>query len=207
MRSRGEIGGPRLAENLTDRVEQDRRRVRPSEGVDRRRRRLRAEDHAGSPTVRRVVDRPVPAKAPLSQVVDADGREPTLLDATRDARLEGALEHRGKERQDIDLESHAGVSGASDDGVASAASRVSGVSGVSRVSGVVALLRVRRRGAFGRSGSGARERGGRRSSESASTTISPRRGAKIRMNARTAGRSKLPNGPPSTANTSISPTR
>ena len=70
-----------------------------------------------------------------------------------------------------------------------------------------ARLLVRRRGAFGRSGSGSRDRRGRKSSDSASTTISPRRGAKMRMKARTAGRSNEPYGPPSTVKTSVSPIR
>ena len=52
-----------------------------------------------------------------------------------------------------------------------------------------------RRGARGRSSPVGRTLGGWRSSASASMTISPRRGAKIRMNARTAGRSNVPNGP------------
>ena len=63
---------------------------------------------------------------------------------------------------------------------------------------VVAGRRLRRRGAFGRSGSGVVGFAGRRSSAAASTTISPRRGAKTRMNARTAGRSNAPTVPPPT---------
>ena len=60
--------------------------------------------------------------------------------------------------------------------------------------------------------SDARPAGGRRfgdcrSSASASTTISPRLGAKMRMNARTAGRSNVPYGSPRTTYTSFSPTR
>ena len=55
-----------------------------------------------------------------------------------------------------------------------------------------------RRGALGRSGSARRSFGSCRSSASASTTISPRRGAKIRMKARTAGTSNVPYAPPPT---------
>ena len=55
-----------------------------------------------------------------------------------------------------------------------------------------------RLGALGRSGSARRSFGSCRSSASASTTISPRRGAKIRMKARTAGTSNVPYAPPPT---------
>src|SRR5690242_5011739 len=143
----------------------------------------------------------MPAEPPFAQVVDTDGRQSLLLDPGRDAAGQRPVEHRREQRQDVDLEGHG-----SDPPSGVAASSAGGP--LSPI-GVVAERRRgdRRRGALGRSGSGVRDRGGRRSSDSASTTISPRRGAKIRTKGRTAGRSNEPNGPPETTNTSFSPTR
>ena len=66
-----------------------------------------AEDHPRSPTVRRVVDRAMPADAPVAQVVDPDRGKTLLLDPAGDARGERPFEHRREERQDVDLEGHA----------------------------------------------------------------------------------------------------
>src|SRR6188472_1429210 len=109
MRSRGEIGGPRLAEDLAYGIEEDHHRIRTAQAVDRRRYRFRAQDHPRSPTVRRVVDGPVAADPPLAEVVDPDRGQALLLDAPRDALGERALEHRREEGQDVDLEGHASL--------------------------------------------------------------------------------------------------
>ena len=71
MRTSGQLGGARLAEDLAARVEQDGERLRAAELVERRRDRLRPEDHARAPAVGRVVDAPMPARGP-----SAAGRGP-----------------------------------------------------------------------------------------------------------------------------------
>src|SRR5206468_3115179 len=134
-----------------------------------------------------VVDRAMAADSPIAQVVHPDPRQALLLDPAGDALREWTTDHRRKERQDVDLECH-------------------GAAPPPPVGGV-ALARDRRLGAFGRSESAGRDRGGRKSRASASITISPRCGAKIRMNARTAGRSNAPYGPSPTTKTSFSATR
>jgi hypothetical protein len=95
------------------------------------------------------------AEAPRPQVADPDLGQAALLDARRDAVAEWALEHRREERQDVDLERHgcggAASSTAGADLVAAVPSSVG--AGVS-----VVVRRARRRGAFGRSGSGAFDR-------------------------------------------------
>ena len=190
MRSRGEVGGARLAEDLADRIEQDRRRVRAPQGVDAR-----------PPPARGAGPCPLPRRTARRRRRGA-GRAPTRAGRGRGSSARprswirpgmlsdsGPSSIAGKERQDVDLEGHARRLGRSSGGSPGACPGLD----------ALALGRARRRGRLAAGpGRRVRERGARRSSDSASTTISPRRGAKIRMNARTAGRSKLPNGPPST---------
>ena len=102
----GQLDGPRLAEHLARRVEQDRERVRPAERAECGRHGFRAEHHPRSPAIGRVVDRPMTAQAPVPQVVDPDGGETPFLDAARDARGKRALDHCREEREDVDLEGH-----------------------------------------------------------------------------------------------------
>ena len=205
----GEVGGAGLAEDLADRVEQDRRSSRAGAA---RRARPRPARGAGPSPLRRRTGRRRPSGAgrgptragrgPGSSARPCSWIRPGMLVAER------PVEHRREERQDVDLEGHGSAAGVGRRrGSASARRRRSAAVGVAgrRRRGLRRVVPARRLRPVrvGRASSF----GGRRSSDSASTTISPRRGAKIRMKARTAGRSNSPNGPPSTTKTSVSPTR
>src|SRR3990170_3427127 len=100
--TKGQVRGTRLPERLARRIEEDGRRVRAPEGVERRRHRLRAQDHARSPPVRCVIDAAVAPQAPLAEVVDADVCQALLADAAGNARGQRPLEHVRKECQEVD---------------------------------------------------------------------------------------------------------
>ena len=146
----------RLAEDLAGRVEQDHERARAAELGERRGDRLGAEDHAGAAPVGVVVDGPVPAEAPLPEVVDPHGREPALLDAGRDALAQRPLDHRREQREDVDLEGH-------DEGGSDPASSGATASGAAAGSALGRVRGRRRRRAvpLGRRGFGGRRSLGR----------------------------------------------
>ena len=90
-------------------IQEDSERFRAPERLERGGDRLRAHDHPRSPAVRRIVDAPMPPDPPLAEVVRPDLDEAALLDPARDALGEGPLDHRRKERDDVDLEGHRGI--------------------------------------------------------------------------------------------------
>src|SRR4051794_12026755 len=226
MASRGEIVGEGLIEDLAGWVEEDDMRVVPTDRVEPCGDRLRPHDHPCAAAIRRVVHAPVPAEAPLPQIVGSDDGDAAFLDPARNARGEGRRDHLGKQGQDVDLERHpdgftrltaarragrwapSGVSGRSggSGGVVPSTGSVAGDS--ADADAEASPTRARRRepwrrlGARGRSPSPPvaprRPALGVRSSASVSTTISPRRGAKIRTKSRTPGTSNSPYGPPAT---------
>jgi len=166
--------GAGLIEDLTGWVEEDHQGLGPPDVVDSVRDRLRPHDHPGPAPVGRVVDAAMPTDPPLPEVVRPDGGDPALLDPPGDARGERPRDHLGEQRQDVDLERH---------------------------DTVFRREPARRRGALGRGpppSAARRDPAGARSNATVSTTISPRRGAKIRTKSRTPGTSNSPYGPPST---------
>ena len=153
--------------------------------------------------------RPVAAEAPVAQVVDPDRRRGPAPGCGRGcSRRAGPSSIAGKRvRTSISR-----VMRRSAGGRVSAGGGRSARCGVGRLAGSVDARRRRASAPAARRLRAVGDPvaaivGGRRSSASASTTISPRRGAKIRMKARTAGRSNSPYGPPPTMKTSVSPTR
>ena len=167
----GEVGGARLAEDLADRVEQD----RPSSPARRSASSAAAtgsgaQDHARLPRRTACRRRSGAGRAPTragrgSRIVG----QALLLDPARDALRERALDHRREERQDVDLEGHGSARRPASSGAGRRASAVAAgpaAASAARRLGPLRVGRPRPRPAAGRA-------------TSASTTISPRRGAKI----------------------------
>ena len=187
--SRGELAAARLAEDLAAGVEQDRDGVRPA-------------------PLRRAPPRPAPAAGPCPRRRRTGrrrrcgaGRGPTPAGrgrGSRPGRAPGSAPGCCRRAGPSNIAGNSVMTSISSVMAAAARPRRPRLRAWHRAASSVAVgvsvavvgRRVRRRGAFGRSGSGVFDFAGRRSSESASTTISPRRGAKTRMKARTTGRSK-----------------
>ena len=144
----------------------------------------------------------------------------------RDARRQRPGQHLREEGEDVDLERHADLrsvravrdwigavaaSGEARDPARRAARGRAGTPGICRAAAGLrgATCGARPCAAAGRRAVAAvgppRRRG--RSRASASATISPRRGARIRTNGRATGRSNGPRGPPSTTRISAPPER
>ena len=70
--------------------------------LDSREQRLRAQHHAGSPTVRVIVDGSMPSEAMLTQVVDRHAEQPVVHRSTDDTGLQRCVEEFWEERDDID---------------------------------------------------------------------------------------------------------
>ena len=136
------------------------------------------------------------AEAPLAQVVDrgswrapAPGSGPGCSAASGPANIAGKSVRTSISRVmrsgSADSAGSAGSDGSARSGAPSVGRRRVGAAPSARLPARrLGTVRIRRRASAAVAGR----------ATSASTTISPRRGAKIRMNARTAGRSKLPNG-------------
>jgi len=97
-----------LPEGRPTRIHEDHRGIGSPQGVERGRDGFGPQDHPRSPAVRRVVDAAMPPEAPLAEVLETNRRETLLANPARDALAERRLEHRREEREDIDLEGHAG---------------------------------------------------------------------------------------------------
>src|SRR5262245_24976801 len=186
VRPRGELRRSRLAEDLAARVEEDRRRSGMAEGVEGVGDRLGAHDHARSPAIGRVVNAAMTTETPRPEVVEPHVHQPALAGSAGDALRQRALEHRGEQADDVDLERHAPAV----------------------PFGVRGPLpwrdqRGRRRGTAPAAprpapGAAASTGGASRSRTASSTMISPRSGANVVTTSRTAGRSNSPTGPPRT---------
>ena len=102
MRQRGKLTAQGIAQTLPGGVEKDDDRSILSERLDRGIQGFRAENHARSPAIRVVVNRPMAPQAMLPQVVNGHGQEPVLHGPANDACLQGRVEQLGEERDDID---------------------------------------------------------------------------------------------------------
>ena len=167
--SRGRRRGPGV-NDLAARVEQDHDRLGSPDGVDGRRDRLGAHDHPGAAAVRRVVDarcRPRPHSRRSWIRIVARPRSwirPGMLSASGPRSSPGTASGRRSRGSSV---------GRRRGGVGRRRLRAGRPSAASRRR----AAGPSRRGALG--GGVGRRFGGSRSSASASTTISPRRGAKI----------------------------
>ena len=153
--------------------------------------RLRPHDHPRAAAVRRVVDAAMPADPPLAQVVGPDRRRSRAPGSGR------GCSRRAAPRSSSGNSVRTSISSWSRRSRRRCRVRRAGSTGGRSVAGGTAaggrLRREpgRRRGARPPVAGARRRFGGVRSSASASTTISPRRGAKIRTKSRTAGHVEL----------------
>src|SRR5262245_12790377 len=103
MRPRRQLPRHRLREPPPRRVEQDHSRIRRADRLDARGQRLRLQDHAAAAAEWRVVGHLMAAGGVLARVPQPDVDEPARLRAGQDRLAQGALEHPGKQRDDVDL--------------------------------------------------------------------------------------------------------